>query len=134
MIWRNPDEESVGLYPGLVVDDGRATGSITAGRTRLPLWAFITDVILEGKDAAWHGYDVGEHGLTPKDLAHFLYCLLELRGEFGRLLLVLANEERMERALNPWWERKTGRRRVRKQLQRCLDAIKEPQEPETGSS
>ena len=39
--WRNPAEESLGLYPGLVVDDGRQSGSITVGQSRLPLWSFI---------------------------------------------------------------------------------------------
>jgi hypothetical protein len=47
-VWREPSEESVDLYPGLVVHDGRVSGSITTGRSRLPLWAFMFVAIRDG--------------------------------------------------------------------------------------
>ena len=128
--WRYPDEESVDLYPGLVVCDGRVSGSITVGRSRLPLWAFIGSAISDGWDAVEAGYSPTEHyGFTEQDLAGFLYDLLEQRGEFGRLLLVLADAERCERTRGgfgkAWWETKRHRKRVADQLRRCLAALEE---------
>ena len=123
-VWREPDEESVGLYPGLVVDDGRQTGSITVGRSRLPIWAFIGQLVsgIETIEHTWEGYRVGEYGLPPHDLGTFLYNLMEQRGEFGRLLLILADVERRE-GDNAWWEVKRQRNRVRKALDSCLAAL-----------
>lgn len=135
----------MGLYPGLVVWDGRVTGSITVGRSRLPLWAICTTAIRghwSKEDASkehWGSVESGwgdTYGFTDEDFAHFIYCLMEMRGEFGRLLLVLANAERADlRFVWPsgWWTKPTVRRRVRQQLQRCieaLDALDEPQEPD----
>lgn len=122
-IWRNPPEETLGLYPGLVVADDRVSGSITLGQTRLPLWA-IPVAFLE-----WEEYADGEEGVTQTQAADFVHDLLELRGEFGRLLLVLANGERLERRsgpYDPWWERPRARQRVVAQLKRCLSALEEP--------
>jgi hypothetical protein len=90
--WREPAEETVGLYPELVVDDGRVTGSITFGRTRLPIWA-----------PQWCLDDLEDY-TTPDDTREawqsaaesFIRDLLEARGEFARLLLVLADAERRE--------------------------------------
>lgn len=96
-IWRDPAEETED-YPNLVVHDGRVTGSITTGRSRLPLWAIIYTAIHQGWDEVEAGWSPTEHyGYTAQDLADFLYYLLEARAEFGRLLLVLANAERLER-------------------------------------
>lgn len=126
--WRSPGEESH-LYPGLCLCDDRVTGSITVGCSRLPLWAIVSTSILEGWDSVEHGWSPTEHyGFTADDLAGFLYDLLEVRGEYGRLLLVLADAERCERgqgARRAWWQTKRHRKRVRAQLQRCLDALGE---------
>lgn len=124
-IWRNPDEESDDIYPGLVVCDNRVTGSITIGPTRLPVWAIVPSLI---SDEQWeHIRYEYEPQCSQRDMAQFLSCLLEMRGEFGRLLLELAEAERAERSCYgaPWWTTKIRRRRVKAQLQRCLDALSE---------
>lgn len=126
--WRQPAEESADLYPGLVVCDNRVSGSITVGRTRLPLWAFIGEVIRSGWEDAEKSYSITEYGMTPESLAEFLYNLLECRGEFGRLLLVLADAERSERRQRrpipePWWSRAKQRKKVAAQLRRCLAVV-----------
>ena len=122
--WREPREETVGLYPGLVVNDGCQTGSITIGRSRLPLWAIIPDYCEGGWDAVLDYEPPGD--FTNEDLKHFLVDLLNLRGEFGRLLLVLADAERLEAKrgdLTSWWETKRHRERVADQLRRCLRVV-----------
>lgn len=120
--WRRPAEETLNLYPGLVVCDDRQTGSITVDRSRLPLWAFAgwdwDDVI-----AGWD-YIETEYGWTHAKHSHFLYCLLNLRGEFARLLLVLADAERCDAGrMTRWWMTKRHRKRVGDQLRRCLAAL-----------
>lgn len=139
--WREPDEESLDLYPGLVVHDGRVSGSITFGPTRLPLWA----PVLRFEDA------LEDYGADPAEVQAaecFLHDLLEMRGEFGRLLLVLADAERRDseredEALEPygpvvditpgrpgavelpppWWHDADLRAPVIDQLRRCLAAL-----------
>lgn len=148
-VWRVPAEETVDLYPGLVVHDGRVSGSITVDRSRLPLWAFIHTALTDGWDRVEEGWSPTEHyGFTEEHLAEFLYDLLELRGEFGRLLLVLAGVERAERQLrddtlaphgpivnitpgdpdavqlpDSWWETPDLIDRVRQQMLCCLAAL-----------
>lgn len=145
-MWCQPAEETEG-YPGFVVHDGRVTGSITAGATRLPLWAFIPQVVLHGWEAGASDYDPD----TPATVAAgFLYDLLEARGEFGRLLLTIADVQRIEGVREeaegeqhwrdhhepgetvcdcggpfppPWWEQDDLRDRVAEQLRRCLDVL-----------
>jgi hypothetical protein len=114
-VLREPAEETEGLYPGLVVHDGRVGGSITVGRSRLPLWAL--PVPFRGYD-----YEIADYGVTDDDLAAFAHHLFDLRGEFARLLLVLAYAERCESrgGQRPWWQRKTHQQRVAKQILRCL--------------
>jgi hypothetical protein len=126
--WREPREESTDLYPGLVVHDGRVSGSITVGRTRLPLWAFIGWAIRDGfKVAAADYYD--DHpeytNFGEAEMAEFLHCLMEQRGEFGRLILLLADAERCEARGNgkPWWETKRHRKRLVDQMERCIAAL-----------
>lgn len=118
--WRVPDEESTDLYPGLVVHDGRVTGSITFGPTRLPLWApQIAFVDAEDYRASKEDVGAGEH---------FLSDLLQLRGEFGRLLLVLADAERCERVTGSrycWWQTKRHRKRIAQQFKLCLQVLEE---------
>ena len=112
-------------YPGLQVQDNRVTGSINVGPTRLPLWAIIHDVITGGWETAEASYDVTPNLLTEHQFTDFLYHLLEQRGEFGRLVCVLADVERRERKgdKRPWWERPKQRRRVRAALTACLQAV-----------
>ena len=93
-VWRTPDEESIDVYPGLTVHDGRVSGSITIGRTRLALWAVLADVVNGG----WADVelDYGPTGWSESEFLGFLGNLLGLRGEFARLLCVLADVERIE--------------------------------------
>lgn len=153
-IWRDPDEESVDLYPGLVVDDGRVSGSVTIGRSRLPLWAILATALKDGWDEVEADYEpTKDYGFTEDNLVAFLCDLLEARGEFGRLLLVLANAERLEQEREdavtdahtartgetlinvtpwdpdavqlpgPWWADPVLKRAVADQLRRCLTAL-----------
>lgn len=130
-IWREPAEESTDLYPGLVVHDNRVSGSITVGPQRLAFWYFIGDVIRAGWFEAVEEYGPFPEGYTAEDAASFFYDLMEHRGEFGRLLLVLADAHRRERERaatesandRPWWEEKAERTPVVLQLHRCLDAL-----------
>ena len=154
--WRDPDEESIDLYPGLVVHDGRHSGSITFGRTRLPVNAVIYDALCSGWDVVEEGWTPSAYGWDDKKLAHFLHDLLEMRGEFGRLLLVLANAERLEqereetvldahtevtgetvinvspwdpnalRMPPPWWDDPELAAPVVDALRRCLEALERP--------
>lgn len=130
-IWRVPGEESDDLYPGLVVHDDRVTGSITVGPTRLPVWAFIWAATEHGWEQEAEGaYSVSEYGWDARKMGEFLYCLMEMRGEFGRLLLVLADAERCERNSTgdrPWWRTKRHRKRVAEQLRRCLETLADQQ-------
>ena len=123
-VWRTKRIQTKG-FPKLMVDENVVTGSINVRNTRLPLWAIITTVICEGWEAVEGGWSpTARYDYTKEDLAHFLYCLLEQRGEFGRLLLLLAKVE----ALDCWWENTNGRRQVMKQLQNCLDTLNQIEE------
>ena len=120
-VWRRKGTRSKG-FPKLMVDDNVQSGSINVRNTRLPLWAIITTAITEGWEQVERGWESENHyNYSRHDLAHFLYCLLEQRGEFGRLLMLLAKVERLE----CWWENTNARRRVIKQLQNCMDALNE---------
>lgn len=131
--WRQPGVESDDLYPGLSVHDSRVTGSIVVDHSRLPLWAFVWNAVNEGWEEVERGYSPTEHyGYTANDLGRFLYNLLEQRGEFGRLLLVLADAEAHDRGDRPWWETKRHRRRVADQLRLCLAKL-EAQLPKRGA-
>lgn len=125
-VWREPSEESTRIYPGLVVCDGRQSGSITIGRTRLPIWC-VTGALLSGVrdwDDVVTDYDPP---CTRDELNEFVDCLLDVRGEFARLLLELAAAERADRRRGmrspPWWETKRRRKRVAAQLRRCLALV-----------
>ena len=127
-VWREPSVESVALYPGLVVCDGRVSGSITVSRSRLPLWAFVGWLPKHGWQEVLDSWDYIEtkYHWTADKMSEFLYQLLEQRGEFARLLLILADVERRE-SLRPfsdaWWQKKTRRKRVTDQLRVCLAAL-----------
>ncbi len=84
-------------YPGFVIHDGRVTGSITLGHSRLPLWCLINTMIDAGYSAAAEDYPTLSEYATAAEIGSFLYDLLEHRREFARLLCVLADVERRER-------------------------------------
>lgn len=125
--WRVRPTKTFG-FPKLMVDENVVSGSINVRNTRLPLWAFITTAINEGWEAVERGWSPEKHyGYSQKDLAEFLYYLLEQRGEFGRLLLLLAKVEKphVPWRTDVWWEIKSARRQVELQLERCLDVLKQ---------
>lgn len=107
----------------------------------MPLWAFAPAVVDRGWKEADLDYGIVDTGLTRDAFAEFLYHLLELRGEFGRLLLVLANAARldgervsapvdMRHDIRPWWEVPGERELVLAQLRRCVAALAEVGEDE----
>lgn len=129
---RDPDEETED-YPNMIVCDDRVTGSITAGRSRLPLWCLIADVADKGWKATQEDRSITE--ITERQFVQFLYFLMESRGDFGRLLCVLADVERRamradERAKGGrtfnWWYHPKMKARVRAALQRCIDSLDAP--------
>lgn len=126
-----PDSE-VEEYPGLIVWSKRVTGSITAGHSRLPLWCFVSQAMVYGWEQEVRGnYDPEQYGWTRKKMGDFLYNLLEQRGEFGRLICMLADVERREEARGgalsspAWWEVKSQRKRMAAQLRRCLAVVED---------
>ena len=128
---REPDLETED-YPNFVVHDARMSGSITAGYTRLPLWCFVSEMVRGGWAKVADDRDIDS--ITEDQLATFLYYLLEARGDFGRLLCVLADVERRamrasERDPNgvfTWWYHPKMKARVREALQRCIDSLDAP--------
>ena len=130
--WREPSDESIDLYPGLVVHDGRVAGAITTGRSRLPVSALVYEAIHgDWDDDVEFGWSPeANYGWTADHMSDFLHDLLEVRGEFARLLLVLADGERIEREDDaedgylplPWWETDHAAI-VKDQLRRCLAAL-----------
>ncbi len=105
-------------YPGLYVADGRVGGSITDGQSRLPLWAYMATLVAEGWPVVADCWP--PHEMTTEKMGQFLYHLMEQRGEFARLVCVLADVER--RAGSRGYSA-TQRKRLRKQLQRCIDEL-----------
>jgi len=125
-VWRIPATYTY-TFPKLMVHDNMVTGSINIKDSRLSLWAIIGTAINEGWKQVESGWSPEEnYGYTKEDLAQFLYCLLEQRGEFGRLVLLLAEVERPEkRGFVGWWELPKVRSKVKAQLQRCIDALEQ---------
>lgn len=121
-IWRKPSEESTNIYPGLVVQDNRVSGSITIRQTRLPLWTLIGTAIQEDWESVEDNWNVDEYDYSAQELADFLYNLLEMRGEFARLILELANAHKQN---DFWWIDEAICEKVRARLQRCLNSLSE---------
>lgn len=121
--WRRKGTETED-YPGLFVDEQVVTGSIRCGG-RLPLWAFMGLAVTYGWDAEVAGYYPEDYGWDREKAGTFIYNLLEQRGEFGRLVCILADTERRDTINRSWWETKTQRRRVVAQLRRCIAALDE---------
>ena len=84
-------------YPGFVVHDGRVSGSITLGHSRLPIWCFVQDLVDGGYDTASENYPSLPSHASSDEIGSFLHDLLEHRREFARLICVLADVERRER-------------------------------------
>lgn len=128
-VWREPAECTTD-YPGLEVQDNRVSGSINVGPTRLPLWAIVHEVIEDGWEEAAEDYNITPDLLTQRQFAGFLYCLLEQRGELGRLLCILADVERQEHEASEddgdwvWWKWPEHRQRVIDQLDRCATMLR----------
>jgi len=110
-----------------LVHDGRVTGSITLGQSRLPVWALMADLCGRGWPAVERNWpQVLEYRWTADRFAAFLCDLTESRGEFARLLLALAAVQRREQAkeyYHPRWVNNRDRKALREQLQRCLAAL-----------
>lgn len=106
-------------YPGLWVWDKRCYGAITIGESRLPLYMFFT-----GCDPDEWAYAYDDDAEALRSAQHAVRTILDQRGEFARLLLVLADvERRASRRTWTWWERPKYRAEVAKQLRRCLEAL-----------
>ncbi|MGI9054584.1 MAG: hypothetical protein ACR2F2_02145 [Pyrinomonadaceae bacterium] len=124
-IWRNPSEENKDIYTGLVVQDNRVGGSITIRQSRLPLWTLIGTAIREDWESVQESWNVADYDYSAEELADFLYHLLELRGEFARLILELANAHRQN---DLWWIDEEICEKVRFQMQKCLVSLSENKE------
>lgn len=125
--WREPRAETED-YPGLVVHDGRGSGSITVGGSRLPLWAFACVAIRDGWAEAEAGWEPeANYGFTADKFGIFIGRLLDQRGEFARLICILADVERREEShrRRAWWEIDRQRHRVTRQLRRCLQVLEQ---------
>jgi hypothetical protein len=132
--WRVDPPVSPGTedYPGLVVGEGHRRGSIRTKDRGLELWCWAFDAIVNGFDGADRDYDTGT---TVEEFAGFVTHLLNQRGEFGRLVCVLADVERDDSErfadegddpdLRAWWEVPEQRARVRAALLECVAALDE---------
>jgi hypothetical protein len=109
-------------YPGLFVHDSISSGSIRL-EGAAAIWAITADVF--EFDWEFLGRNWGKPKMTEDEFRSFLHCLMQQRGEFGRLVLVLADVERRSTWNRAWWETKSQRNRMIKQLQRCIDALVE---------
>lgn len=134
-VWRTPAVETED-YPNLTVHDGRVSGSINVGHSRLPLWALISmgSAVTQGWGEVEKCYPqvTADYGFSAADFSAFLYFLMEQRGEFGRLVCILADVERQEYERGQkrgdgraWWEHRASKKRVVDQLRVCLAALDE---------
>ena len=117
-------------YPGLSVHDGMSAGSIRM-EGAAALWA-ITATVLKF-DWGFLSKSWGDPEMTEDEFRSFIHNLMQQRGEFGRLVCVLADVERRSHANKVWWQTKTQRRRMIAQLQRCIDALQEEESAWRGN-
>jgi hypothetical protein len=139
--WLRTAAEDTEGYPGFRVHDAMSGGSITFGRSRLAVWAVTADLVKYGWERG-----VAESYEPPTGEAEFaelLHNVFQLRGEFGRLLLAMANAERRESRA---WERWDRRRPIPKawwtqpdvygpvveQMRRCLALFDDEKENADG--
>ncbi len=131
MVWRVPAEESVGLYPKLVVWDRRVAGAITIGQSRLPISSILFQAFHDSWEFTEEEWGLAQYDFSAEDLIEFLYRLLDVRGEFARLLLMLANAELKEAedtdslipADIPWFRNKEIKTAIKEQLLRCVESL-----------
>ena len=137
---REPPEETT-EYPGLVVNDGRAFAALAIGPTRQTFWCLAGFLARGGWPAVlelWPDLEQPPYSWSEPQMALFLESLLDQRGEFARLLGVLADAERRDAergragAATPWYQRRTQRTRVAGALRRCLAALEAEGECGTG--
>jgi hypothetical protein len=134
-----------------VVHDGRQGGSITVGPSRLPVSALVQTAIHENWDEVEADWSPSRYDWTAETMTDFLYNLLSVRGEFSRLLLALADAERVQQERvdaafegrgpvviidpaapdgpqlpSPWWDDPERSAVVVEQLRRCLAVFDNP--------
>ena len=124
-------------YPKLEVVKGVVSGSVKIKDTRLPLWAFAVQVVTHSWGYVDMSYGIEEAGLSRETFGVFLFDLFQQRNEFGELILVLADVERLDRELMDaeddaldalsidWKRRPADVKRVRAALHACLKALDE---------
>lgn len=111
---REPAEETIDIYPGLVVHDDRVAGAVTIGPSRVPLGVMIRESF--GWETPFVEWEVVEayYGFDRERFADFLAHLLAAPGELGRLLLALAEARRR-------WEREYERPYLNEQQRRARE-------------
>jgi hypothetical protein len=90
---RIPAEETLGPYPGLVVQDNRVGGQITIGRSRVPAWVMLGESFGASTPFVDWATIKAQYNFGPEQLEQFLEYLLQAPGELARLLLTLAEAE-----------------------------------------
>ena len=114
-------------YPLLFIHDNVQAGSITFGRTRLPVWAPRWEIV----DLDEYVTDAEPHDEWKDTAEAFVRDLLDQRRDFARLLLAVADAQRQERGWesHDWgqpfgWERDDDLKApVVEALRRCLAAL-----------
>lgn len=145
--WRRPDYKADDIYPPFGCWDKMRAGGVNISGSRLLVHDVLWSLVAGGWDRAVNEFTPP---CSPDEYRRFLHDLLDARGEFGRLLLVLAAAERMERdrdeadgdehfaTAHPrsnlcdcgripvsWWEDAEMRQPVIDQLRRCLAALED---------
>jgi hypothetical protein len=121
-------------YPGLIVCNARMAGQITYTRSRLPVSTAFPYVLMGGWAEFEAGWDCieSDYGWTAERLGQFLDRLFEHRGEFARLLCVLADVQRVADEADEvdadfwpksWYEMPEQCERVRAALAACFDTV-----------
>lgn len=147
--WQQPGYKGDDIYPGFGCDDGMRAGGINIGNTRQLVHDLIGSILEGGWDEAETDY--GTQTCTDREYGRFLHDLLDMRGEFGRLLLLLAAAVRIavikdDAKVNAhwaeahpgaqmcdcmaidhlaWWEDPEVYGPVVEQLRRCLNVLGE---------
>lgn len=145
--WQRPGYRGDDIYPPFACDDGMRAGGVNIGNTRQLVHDLLWSVVGGGWERAVSDY--GEQCCTADDYARFLHDLLDVRGEFGRLLLTFAAAEKAEAdkdeaavskhfaevhpneevcdcetgVYRSWWEDPELSEPVVAQLRRCLDVL-----------
>jgi hypothetical protein len=156
--WQRPGYDGADIYPPFACDDRMRAGGVNIGSTRQLVHDLLASIMEGGWE--WAVESFGPQACEPGDYARFLHDLLNVRGEFGRLLLTLAAAERAENDRHdavldeatggkgglvnitpgdpeavelppPWWESPDLIAPVVAQLRRCLAILDDDPEPVT---